>query len=126
MRLSSGVQQEGEMATNPKVQKLPLEIWNGPTIDVIGKDLAKRLDLRVRWHDKRAENARTEFRQLVAAAKAAERPTDWQARDCQRHLREHEEKSQFLAFVRDYLVVDVTYRLTKSELRLLDLVPESA
>jgi hypothetical protein len=113
------------MTNRPRIQKLPLEIWNGPTIDVIGQDLAKRLDRRVRWHHQQAEHARTKFRKLVAAAKAAERPTDWQARDCQRQLRDHEEKSQFLAFVRDYLVVDISYRLTKSELRLLDLVPES-
>jgi hypothetical protein len=58
------------MTTSPKVQKLPLEIWNGPTIDVIGKELAKRLDQRVRWHDKRAEHARMEFRNLVAVAKS--------------------------------------------------------
>jgi hypothetical protein len=84
----------------------------------------KRLDARARFHRHEVKRKGAELKKLVAARKKDDSEPTWREGSLQTQIREHDERSDFLAFVRDYLVRDVTYRLSRTELRLLDLTPQ--
>ena len=71
-----------------------------------------------------------ELKARVAAKGDAERKVDdWRrdvdAKEMERKCREHEERSVFLAFVRDHLTRGVVYRLGGGDLRMLEIMPDA-
>lgn len=50
---------------------------------------------------------------------------EWQPRaTLERKLREHQERAQFLTFLRDHISAAEVYRLDAMDLRMVDILPE--
>ena len=111
------------------VKRAPV-IEKSVTLDVRGVELVARLTGRIRWHRSRAEALGMELEARVPAKDEAERGfDDWRrdvaAKEMERKRREHEERSVFLAFVRDHLARGVVYRLGSSDLHMLEIMPDA-
>ena len=105
-------------------------VEKGLTFDVRGTELAVRMSQRIRWHRKRAEMLGTELKKLMTSFKSQERALDDWRRDSAietmgKRIREHEQRSVFLAFVRDHLKRRLVYRLDGDDLRLIEIMPDS-
>lgn len=111
------------------VQRTPV-IEKSITLDVSGGELVGRLTTRIRWHRSRAETLGLALKAQLPAKEGAERGLDDWRRDAEmkelaRKCREHEERSVFLAFVRDHLARGAVYRLGGSDLRMLEIMPDT-
>lgn len=107
-----------------------LVIEKNVTLDVPSTELVARLTGRIRWHRSRAEALGTQLEAWVPTKDGVERRLDdWQRdtarKEMERKCREHEERSVFLAFVRDHLARGVVYRLGGSDLRMLEIMPDT-
>jgi hypothetical protein len=119
------------MARKNKSEKpsaLKIEPIRGIVLDVTGVELMARIAERIAWHRRHGEEAAAHLKDLQAAQQAAGLP-EWQCRmefkELRQKTREHEERGRFLSFVRDHLSRTATYRLGGSELRLMEIMPES-
>lgn len=102
----------------------------GISLDVRGTELALRMSQRIRWHQKRAQVLGAELKKLTSAARPAERAADEWRRDSAieqvgKRIREHQERSVFLGFLRDHLRRRAVYRLRNSDLRLMEIMPDT-
>jgi hypothetical protein len=100
------------------------------TLDVRGVELVARLNTRIRWHRSRAETLGLELKRQVPSKDCAQRQfDDWRreavSKELTRKCREHEERSVFLAFVRDHPARGAVYRLGGSDLRMLEIMPDA-
>ena len=100
------------------------------TLDVRGVELVARLNTRIRWHRTRAETLGLALKAQAPAKEGAERGLDdWRrdvaTKELAQKCREHEERSVFLAFVRDHLARGAVYRLGGSDLRMLEIMPDA-
>jgi hypothetical protein len=106
------------------------EPLTGVALDVTGAELVARITQRIRWHRRSADRIDRELRTLISKSKPDARTSDEWRRDTElkdlgKRLREHEQRSQFLAFVRDHLARRCVYRLSGSDLRMMEIMPDS-
>jgi hypothetical protein len=109
----------------------PREVVRGVTLHVTGKELAVRLGDRIRWHRERSDVLIEQIKKLVEVERAATGELanaliryDSPRTLIEKKLNEHRERASFLAFVRDHITQDDTYRLDSSDLRTMEILPE--
>lgn len=102
----------------------------GLTLKVAGRELSVRLGERVRWHRERADVLIEQLAKLGEVERAARDDLDKilgrfdsPRGTMEKALREHQERANYLAFVRDHLTAEAVYRLDSADLRMIDLVP---
>ena len=109
----------------------PLDVIHGIRLEVTGSELAVRLEQRIRWHRDRndaligqmtklAEVERDAANELANTIGRYESPR----LVLEKRVREHQERASFLAFLRDHIVRDATYRLDSIDLRMTEILPD--
>ena len=84
------------------------------------EELATRLAVRILWHHQLADQYEEELRKPEA-----QRDDPLMSEHMIEHeMRQHQEEAATLTMLREHLVPDEIYRLTESDLRFADLVPE--
>ncbi len=109
----------------------PREIVQGLRLHVTGQELAVRLAERIRWHRERGDVLIEQMKKLgdverEAAGELARALTAYESprRLIEKELRVHQERASFLAFLRDHLAPEETYRLDSTDLRMTEILPE--
>ena len=124
-----------QSATRPVIASRPAEreVINGITVTVNGRELAVRIAERIRWHRERGDALITQMKKLTEVERSAaedlatilggryESPRG----ALERRLREHQDRATFLAFIRDHITADAVYRLTASDLKMIDVLPDN-
>jgi hypothetical protein len=103
----------------------------GIRLQVRGSELAVRLDERIRWHRARNDSLIAEMKKLAAIERDGDSELATLIRCVQspratleKRLREHRERASFLAFLRDHIEKNATYRLDAVDLRMTEILPE--
>jgi hypothetical protein len=106
------------------------ELIAGITITIKGRELAVRIADRIRWHRERGDMLIQQMRKLTELERTAAEDLAYMLGRyespralLEKRLRDHEQRASFLAFVRDHIVVDATYRLDPSDLKMIDVLP---
>ena len=107
------------------------EMIQGIRLQVRGSELAVRLDERIRWHRARNDSLIAEMKKLADIERdgGSELATLIRCNESPRatlekRLREHQERASFLAFLRDHIEKNATYRLDAVDLRMTEILPE--
>jgi hypothetical protein len=113
-----------------RAERKQREIQRGVTLDASGDQLMARIAQRIQWHKKQATTVDAQLKRLVAETATDTREIHgWRRHstitELGKRLREHEERGQFLTFVRQHLSGRTIYRLDSSDLRMLEIMPES-
>jgi hypothetical protein len=100
---------------------------------VRGKDLAVRLSARIEWHRQREKAVRTQLQQLSDTARDDARTTalannqrDALRMGLERKLGDHQQRAEFLAFLRDHLSPTRIYRLDSMDFRMIEIMPDNS
>jgi len=109
----------------------PGEVVHGIKLDVTGRELGIRLDVRIRWHRERGDALLAQMKKLGevdhdagdALANALGRYDSPRA-VLEKKLREHRDRAGFLTFVRDHVQTDQLYRLDSTDLRMTEILPD--
>ena len=109
----------------------PLDVIHGIRLEVTGSELAVRLEQRIRWHRDRNDALIGQMKKLAEVERdAANEPANTIGRYesprlvLEKRVREHQERASFLAFLRDHIVRDATYRLDSIDLRMTEILPD--
>ena len=102
---------------------------DGIVMDVTGQELIDRIEAREADHRERARECQAELQRLSAEAGTSDRvegggwmrPTPERL---ERKSRQYLERAEALLFLRNHVVVNETYRLTQTNLRTADLLPD--
>jgi hypothetical protein len=107
------------------------QIVQGIRLNVTGRELAVRLGERIRWHRERGDALIEQMKRLPDLERDGvhDLATVLGHYDSPRHflerkLREHQERASFLAFLRDHIAQEVTYRLDSGDLRITEILPD--
>jgi hypothetical protein len=93
---------------------------DGLKVQMSTEELATRLAERILWHHQLAEEYEEEFRKPEAQRDDPLMPEHM----IEHEMRQHQEEAATLTMLREHLVPNEIYRLTESDLRFADLVPE--
>ena len=111
-------------ATNAR-RKQPNEY--GVHLDVLGRVLIAQADERIAWHRQMAETLTAELKSTAVTRDDAARP-DWRMQsrrtDLEGKISGHLEYARFLTFVRRSLVRTRRYRLSLTDLTVLEISPK--
>jgi len=109
----------------------PLDVIHGIRLEVTGSELAVRLEQRIRWHRDRNDALIGQMKKLAeverdAANELANTIGRYESPRLvlEKRVREHQEGASFLAFLRDHIVRDATYRLDSIDLRMTEILPD--
>jgi len=109
----------------------PLDVIHGIRLEVTGSELAVRLEQRIRWHRDRNDALIGQMKKLAeverdAANELANTIGRYESPRLvlEKRVREHQERASFLAFLRDHIVRDATYRLDSIDLRMTEILPD--
>lgn len=106
-------------------EKVGARVFTGVAFEVAGNELVSRVTQRIAWHERHATQVDAELKAMVDGPEpGGEFRTDTMRRDLGKRLREHEQRASFLSFARDHLVRNALYRLTPSDLKVLDIMPD--
>jgi hypothetical protein len=96
---------------------------------VRGKDLAARLSARIDWHRQRENAVRAQLQQLSESdgrtPSMAHSQRDALRMGLERKLGDHQQRAEFLAFLRDHLSPTRIYRLDSMDFRMIEIMPDS-
>jgi len=98
---------------------------------VRGRDLAVRITARIEWHRQREAAVRTQIQQLSDPDRSDAKPVITASqRDAiriglERKLSDHQQRAEFLTFVRDHLSPARVYRLDSMDFRMIEIMPDS-
>lgn len=106
---------------------------NGIIMDVKGEELIERISVRVAHHQERAKECGAQLRKLRGRRQPTldkdgettfdgAMPHDKQT--LARKTRQHRERAEALMFLAKHLVRDEVYRVTETDLRAADLLPD--
>jgi hypothetical protein len=109
----------------------PKEIIHGITLDVRGRDLAERIGARIEWHRMREAAVRAQLQQLTdtdrgdrgAAIAVSQRES--LRLGLERRLSDHQQRVEFLSFLRDHLSPQRIYRLDSLDFRMIEIMPDT-
>ena len=95
---------------------------------VTGKAVIAQADERIRWHKNTAAALAAELKSLPASAGSDAEEWKKLARrnDVKRKLEGHLEYARFLTFVRANIVRSQTYRLSLTDMSLLEIMPKGS
>jgi hypothetical protein len=93
---------------------------DGLKVQMSSEELARRLEVRIQWHQQMAAEYEEELRRPEAQRDDPLMPEHM----IEHEMREHQEEAATLTVVRDHLIPNETYRLSEQDLRFADLVPE--
>ena len=102
----------------------------GISVTINGRELAVRIEQRIRFHRERADILIQQMKKLLEVERttADDLPYMLGRYDSPRallemRLRRHEERATFLAFIHDHITLDAIYRLDASDLKTIDVLP---
>ena len=100
----------------------------GVHLDVLGRALIAQADERITWHRQMAETMTAELESMTRKPDAGEAGIDWRQQsrraDLERKISGHLEYARFLTFVRRSLVRNRRYRLSLTDLTVLEISPK--
>jgi hypothetical protein len=105
----------------------------GIAIDVKGTELVERVNARAAHHEERARACDAQLHQLRTGVAASIEPGESAIRGAiapfseetlERKTRQHRERAQALVFLGQHIVPDEIYRVTETDLRAADLLPD--
>lgn len=92
----------------------------GLKLTMSGSELRRRLDARVRWHEKR----RDEFEHALIPSDDPESMAAQLPDHIIEHMRDdHASRADVLALIHDHVLESETYRLGESDLMFAELIP---
>lgn len=101
---------------------------HGVHLDVLGRALIAQADERVAWHRQMAKTLTGELKSMPLKSDEAGKTGDWKQQsrrtDLERKISGHLEYARFLTFVRQSLVRNRRYRLSLTDLTVLEISPK--
>jgi hypothetical protein len=108
----------------------PADIIHGIRLDVRGTDLATRITARIEWHHHREAAVRSQLQQLGEPDRGEREPSiaisqrDSLRIGLERRLADHQQRAEFLTFVREHLSPRQVYRLNSLDFRMIEIMPD--
>ena len=108
----------------------PADIIHGIRLDVRGTDLATRLTARIEWHQHREAAVRSQLQELGESdrgereAAIAISQRDSLRIGLERKLADHQQRTEFLTFLREHLSPQRVYRLDSLDFRMIEIMPD--
>jgi hypothetical protein len=124
----SGLKPRGTDVATARDRRLPM--IEGFRVDVTAEELVAHLDARVRHHSERRGECETKLRQLQSVEpgpddeeEVFEMCASSRIHGFERMVARHRSREVFLMFARNHVVGTEIYRLSESDLRLLEWLP---
>ena len=105
---------------------------HGIIMDLKGEELIERINVRASHHQKRAKECGAQLRGLRGRGRTPARnrgsavpeAMEPDRQTLQRKARQHQERAEALIFLGKHIVRDEVYRVTETDLRAADLLPD--
>jgi len=120
------------MASSSPSNETEVAMIHGIIMDVKGEELIERISVRASHHKKRAKECGVQLRKLGGIGRTRAKNLDSAVlgamepdrQTLQRKARQHQERADALIFLGKHIVRDEVYRVTESDLRVADLLPD--